>query len=77
MSAHPTDLQPWLSATQIADRWEGVTVRRASQIVTLLGLRSVTAHQRERGNVTEYSPAVVGLIERELQSRGYSRKGGA
>lgn len=73
----------WLSPTQIAARHLGVTPQRVGQIITLLGLRDSKVHSkavlnktvgRERAAVSHlYSPAAVGLIERELRSRGYRR----
>lgn len=73
----------WLSPTQIARRHLGVTPQRVGQVITLLGLRDSKIHSkavlnkavgRERAVVSHlYSPAAVGLIERELRSRGYRR----
>ncbi len=73
----------WLSPTEIARRHLGVTPARVGQVISLLGLRESRAHSkavlnkapgRERSVITHlYSPAAVGLIERELRSRGYRR----
>ena len=73
----------WLSPTQIARRHLGVTPQRVGQVISLLGLRDSKVHSkavlnkavgRERAVVSHlYSPAAVGLIERELKSRGYRR----
>ena len=73
----------WLSPTQIARRHLGVTPERVTQVITLLGLRDSKVHSkavlskaagREHAVVSHiYSPAAVGLIERELKSRGYRR----
>ncbi len=73
----------WLSPTQIAERHLGVTPQRVGQVITLLGLRDSKVHSkailnkavgRNRAVVSHlYSPAAVGLIERELRSRGYRR----
>jgi hypothetical protein len=73
----------WLSPTEIARRHLGVTPTRVGQVISLLGLRDSRAHSkavlnkapgRERSVITHlYSPAAVGLIERELRSRGYRR----
>lgn len=79
----PTIEHGWLNPTQIAARHLGVTPQRVGQIITLLGLRDSKVHSkavlnkavgRERAVVSHlYSPAAVGLIERELRSRGYRR----
>jgi hypothetical protein len=79
----PTIEHGWLSPTQIAARHLGVTPQRVGQVITLLGLRDSKVHSkavlnkavgRERAVVSHlYSPAAVGLIERELRSRGYRR----
>ena len=73
----------WLSPTQIARRHLGVTPQRVGQVITLTGLRDSKVHSkavlnktvgRDRAVVSHlYSPAAVGLIERELRSRGYRR----
>lgn len=73
----------WLSPKQIATRHLGVTAQRVGQVITLLGLRESKVHSkavlnkavgRDRAVVSHlYSPAAVGLIERELRSRGYRR----
>jgi hypothetical protein len=73
----------WLSPTQIAARHLGVSPQRVGQVITLLGLRDSKVHSkavlnkavgRDRAVVSHlYSPAAVGLIERELRSRGYRR----
>lgn len=79
----PTIEHGWLSPTQIAGRHLGVTAQRVGQVITLLGLRDSKVHSkavlnkavgRDRAVVSHlYSPAAVGLIERELRSRGYRR----
>jgi hypothetical protein len=79
----PTIEHGWLSPTQIAARHLGVTAQRVGQVITLLGLRDSKVHSkavlnkaigRDRAVVSHlYSPAAVGLIERELKSRGYRR----
>src|SRR5690606_16648211 len=79
----PTIEHGWLSPTQIAARHLGVTPQRVGQVITLLGLRDSKVHSkavlnkavgRDRTVVSHlYSPAAVGLIERELRSRGYRR----
>ncbi|PRP97607.1 hypothetical protein ENSA5_33000 [Enhygromyxa salina] len=79
----PTIEHGWLSPTQVARRHLGVTPQRVGQIISLLGLRESKVHSkavlnktvgRDRAVVTHiYSPAAVGLIERELRSRGYRR----
>jgi hypothetical protein len=79
----PTIEHGWLNPTQIAARHLGVTPQRVGQIITLLGLRDSKVHSkavlnkavgRDRAVVSHlYSPAAVGLIERELRSRGYRR----
>jgi hypothetical protein len=79
----PTIEHGWLSPTEIARRHLGVTPARVGQVISLLGLRESRAHSkavlnkapgRERSVITHlYSPAAVGLIERELRSRGYRR----
>lgn len=73
----------WLSPTQIAARHLGVSAQRVGQIISQLGLRDSKVHSkailnkaigRDRAVVSHlYSPAAVGLIERELRSRGYRR----
>ncbi len=73
----------WLRPTEIARRHLGVTPQRVGLVITLLGLRDSKAHckavvnkvaGRSRSVVSHlYSPAAVGLIERELRSRGYRR----
>ncbi|MCA9681654.1 MAG: hypothetical protein KC431_29595 [Myxococcales bacterium] len=79
----PTIEHGWMSPTEIARRHLGVTPQRVGQVISLLGLRESKAHckavlnkavGRDRTVVTHlYSPAAVGLIERELRSRGYRR----
>ncbi len=79
----PTIEHGWLSPTEIARRHLGVTPQRVGQVISLIGLRDSKTHSkailnkapgRERSVVTHlYSPAAVGLIERELRSRGYRR----
>ncbi|NVB36372.1 hypothetical protein G6O69_00920 [Pseudenhygromyxa sp. WMMC2535] len=79
----PTIGHGWLSPTEIARRHLGVTPQRVGQVISLLGLRESKVHSkavlnkavgRDRTVVTHlYSPAAVGLIERELRSRGYRR----
>jgi hypothetical protein len=79
----PTIEHGWLSPTQIARRHLGVTRQRVGQVISLLGLRDSKVHSkavlnkvagRDRAVVSHlYSPAAVGLIERELRSRGYRR----
>ncbi|MFV8749918.1 hypothetical protein ACNOYE_05170 [Nannocystaceae bacterium ST9] len=79
----PTIEHGWLSPTEIARRHLGVTPARVGQVISLIGLRESRAHSkavlnkapgRERSVITHlYSPAAVGLIERELRSRGYRR----
>jgi hypothetical protein len=79
----PTIEHGWLNPTQIAARHLGVSPQRVGQIITLLGLRDSKVHSkavlnkavgRDRAVVSHlYSPAAVGLIERELRSRGYRR----
>lgn len=73
----------WMSPKQIARRHLGVTGQRVGQVISLLGLRDSKFHckavlnkavGRDRAVVSHlYSPAAVGLIERELKSRGYRR----
>ena len=73
----------WLSPTQIARRHLGVSPQRVGQLISALGLRDSKVHSkavlnkavgRDRAVVSHlYSPAAVGLIERELKSRGYRR----
>lgn len=79
----PTIEHGWLSPKQIARRHLGVSGQRVGQVITLLGLRDSKFHSkavlnkvagRDRAVVSHlYSPAAVGLIERELKSRGYRR----
>jgi hypothetical protein len=79
----PTIEHGWLSPRQIARRHLGVTSQRVGQVISLLGLRDSKFHckavlnkaaGRDRAVVSHlYSPAAVGLIERELKSRGYRR----
>jgi hypothetical protein len=79
----PTIEHGWLSPRQIARRHLGVTSQRVGQVISLLGLRDSKFHSkavlnkaagRDRAVVSHlYSPAAVGLIERELKSRGYRR----
>jgi hypothetical protein len=79
----PTIEHGWLSPKQIARRHLGVSVARVGQVISLLGLRDSKFHSkavlnkvagRDRAVVSHlYSPAAVGLIERELKSRGYRR----
>jgi len=73
----------WSTPTQIAERWCAMTALRVGTIIAHLGLKGSRAHSRAfldkaRGNDRTvichiYSPAAVGLIERELRSRGYVR----
>jgi len=79
----PTIEHGWVSPKQVAARHLGVTTQRVGQVITLLGLRESAVHSkavlnkavgRDRAVVSHlYSPAAVGLIERELRSRGYRR----
>jgi hypothetical protein len=79
----PTIEHGWLSPKQIARRHLGVSSQRVGQVISLLGLRDSKFHSkailnkaagRDRAVVSHlYSPAAVGLIERELKSRGYRR----
>lgn len=68
-------LDVWMSPTEIARRHLGTTPQRVSQIIIFLGLRDSKTHCKTIGAVYLYSPAAVGLIERELRSRGYRRVG--
>lgn len=71
----------WSTPTQIAARWDGMTAMRCGKLIAHLGLKGSRAHSRAyltkaRGHLRTvishvYSPAAVGLIERELRSRGY------
>lgn len=73
----------WSTPTQIAERWCGMTPMRVGNIIAHLGLKGSRAHSRafldkalesDRTVICHvYSPAAVGLIERELGSRGYLR----
>jgi hypothetical protein len=73
----------WATPTQIAERWCGMTAMRVGKLIAELGLRGSRAHSRAYLNKARghdrtvichaYSPAAVGLIERELHSRGYRR----
>ena len=73
----------WSTPTQIAERWCGMTPMRVGKLIAHLGLKGSRAHSRAfldkaRGSDRTvichiYSPAAVGLIERELGSRGYLR----
>jgi hypothetical protein len=73
----------WATPTQIAERWCGMTPMRVGKLIAELGLRGSRAHSRAYLNKARghdrtvichaYSPAAVGLIERELHSRGYRR----
>jgi hypothetical protein len=73
----------WATPTQIAERWCGMTAMRLGKLIAELGLRGSRAHSRAYLNKARghertvichaYSPAAVGLIERELHSRGYRR----
>jgi hypothetical protein len=73
----------WATPTQIAERWCGMTPMRVGKLIAELGLKGSRAHSRAyltkaRGHdrtviCHAYSPAAVGLIERELRSRGHQR----
>lgn len=73
----------WSTPTQIAERWCGMTPMRVGKLIAHLGLKGSRAHSRAylskaRGSERTvighvYSPAAVGLIERELRSRGFCR----
>lgn len=73
----------WLTPTQIAERWSGITAMRVGRVIAELGLKGSRAHSRAYLNKARghdrtvichaYSPAAVALIERELRSRGYRR----
>lgn len=73
----------WSTPTQIAERWCGMSPMRVGNIIAHLGLEGSRAHSRafldkaigsDRTVICHiYSPAAVGLIERELGSRGYLR----
>ena len=70
MSA-PAAPPAWQTTGEIADRWENVEAMRVHRVASLLGLIDSKRHRRVVELVAEYSPAAVGLIERELRSRGY------
>ena len=73
----------WSTPAQIAERWCGMTPMRVGKLIAHLGLKGSRAHSRAylskaRGSERTvighvYSPAAVGLIERELRSRGFCR----
>ncbi|KIG12218.1 hypothetical protein DB30_01791 [Enhygromyxa salina] len=73
----------WLTPTQIAERWSGMTAMRVGTLIANLGLKGSRAHSRAFLNKARghdrtvishvYSPAAVGLIERELSGRGHRR----
>lgn len=77
MASEATD--PWLTTTQLADRWAGMTTQRVTALAEFLGQRIGGRHVRAVPPrwTTEFSPDAVGLIERELISRGYRRNDGA
>ncbi len=63
---------PWVTATEIAARWERVTSYLVTARAEMLGLALQNPHVRPGiEGALEYSPAVVKLIERELRSRGF------
>ena len=74
MSA-PAAPPAWQTTGKIADRWENVDSMRVHRVASLLGLIDSKRHRRVVELVAEYSPAAVGLIERELRSRGYVSRG--
>ena len=73
----------WSTPTQIAERWREMTPMRVGRVIAHLGLKGSRAHSRafldkarahDRTVVSYvYSPCAVGLIERELRSRGHRR----
>jgi hypothetical protein len=73
----------WSTPTQIAERWSGMTAMRVGTLIGHLGLKGSRAHSRaflnkarghDRTVISDvYSPAAVGLIERELRGRGHRR----
>jgi hypothetical protein len=63
--------QKWTTAAEIADRWVGVSELRVAQIARMLGLNEQSAHVKN-GAYSAGKLGAVGLIERELLSRGYS-----
>ncbi|PRP92878.1 hypothetical protein ENSA5_46430 [Enhygromyxa salina] len=73
----------WSTPTQIAESWCGMTAMRVGKVIAHLGLKGSRAHSRAFLNKARghdrtvishvYSPAAVGLIERELRSRGHRR----
>ncbi|WP_106087729.1 hypothetical protein [Enhygromyxa salina] len=73
----------WSTPTQIAERWCGMTPMRVGTLIANLGLKGSRAHSRAFLNKARghdrtvishvYSPAAVGLIERELHGRGHHR----
>jgi hypothetical protein len=73
----------WMTPTQIAERWVGMTPMRVGSLIVHLGLVGSRAHSRAYLNKARghdrtvichaYSPAAVALIERELRGRGYQR----
>ena len=73
----------WATPSQIAEGWCGMTPMRVGKVIAELGLRGSRAHSRAYLNKARghdrtvichaYSPAAVGLIERELHGRGYQR----
>jgi hypothetical protein len=65
---------PWETARDIAGRWADVTAGRVAQMVRHLGLGSSKHHTGISDGEATFSPAAVGLIERELRSRGYQAR---
>ena len=73
----------WSTPTQIAERWCGMTAMRVGKLIAHLGLKGSRAHSRAFLNKARghdrtvichvYSPAAVGLIERELSACGHRR----
>ena len=65
----------WQTLDEIAARWVNMPTQIVTAIADLLGLQLGGLHVRGNdAGTTEYSPAAVGLIERELLSRGYKRE---
>lgn len=65
-SAQPDE---WTDVDAIADGFLGVTRQRVDQVVTQLGLRSSERHYRH--GKPQVSRHALGLVRRELASRGY------
>lgn len=68
-----TGVGGWESAARVSERWAGVSARRVVSVAEHIGIGH-GRHSFMTGSGTMFSAAAVGLVERELLSRGHERE---